>query len=63
MAFIYCSMVSIEQYNCTNDDDEKLRRISEKKIRILRMIHPVDWYILMDVPTEHAAPTFRPYQS
>jgi hypothetical protein len=60
---MHCSMLCIEQYICTNDDNEKLRRISEQKIRILRMIHPVNWYILMDVSTEHAASAFRLYQS
>jgi hypothetical protein len=60
---MHCSIVSIEQYICTNDNDEKLRRVSEEKIRISRMINPVDWYTLMDVSTKHAASAFRLYQS
>jgi lauroyl/myristoyl acyltransferase len=60
---MHCSIVSIEQYICTNDDDEKIRRIFLEKIRILRMIPPVDWYIIRDVSAEHAASVFRLHQS
>jgi len=43
---MYYVMVSLEQYICTKCDDEKLRNISEKIIRVLRMISKISTHLL-----------------